>query len=254
MDDENKDLIYVLNKQVRLCQAPEGFRTSMDSVMLAAACPAKKNHKVLDLGCGVGSAGICVLHRVKDTKLLGIDFQADHIELAEKNADLNNMKDRAVFVCADVRDISKANIDTFDHVICNPPYKEAGAHRRSPSMARARAMGYIDDDVSLRSWIDSAWHNIKGQGSITIIHEASQCDSIIQGLYSTRGGRRFGNIEIIPLFPKVGVNAKRVIIRAWKHKKGGSRLLPGITLHNADGSYTPEADNILRGGQALFAL
>jgi tRNA1(Val) A37 N6-methylase TrmN6 len=255
MSEDNCDLIYVLNKCVQLYQVSGGFRTSMDSIMLAAACPVISSQSVLDLGCGVGSAGLCVLHRVKDIKLHGIDIQADHIELAKKNAALNNsMADNSSFHCADIRDLIKSNIGTFDHVICNPPYKEAGTHKHSPSPAKAQAMGHVSEDISLRSWIDCAWHHIKGQGSLTIIHEAEHCDSIIHGLYSARGGRRFGHIEIIPLYPKTGIAAKRVIIRAWKHKKSGSSLLPGITLHNMDGSYTAEADNILRGGQALFAL
>jgi len=252
MSDENNNLIHVLDKHVQLHQAPGGFRTSMDSIMLAAACPVKAGQNVLDLGCGVGSAGLCVLYRTQSTELLGVDIQADHIELAQKNASLNGMAERSSFLCADIRDLKRNDIDTFDHVICNPPYKEAGTHKHSPSPAKAQAMGHADEDISLRSWIDCAWRHIKGQGSLTIVHEAEQCDSIMHGLYSARGGRRFGRVEIIPLYPRIGSAAKRVIIRAWKHKKGGSRILYGIALHNTDGSYTSEADTILRGGQALF--
>ena len=254
MSEEHNNLIHVLNKRVQLHQAPDGFRTSMDSIMLAAACPVKAGQKVLDLGCGIGSAGLCVLFRVKEMTLLGVDIQADHIELAHKNATINDMAENSDFMCADIRNLTRDDIGAFDHVICNPPYKEAGSHKSSPSPAKAQAMGHVDEDISLRSWIDCAWHHIKGQGSLTIVHEAGNCDSIIHALYSERGGRRFGNIEIIPLYPKSGVAAKRVIIRAWKHKKSESSILAGITLHNQDGSYTNEADDILRDGKALFAL
>ena len=203
MSDDNKDLISVLNRGVQLDEAPGGFRTSMDSVMLAAACPVRSMQSVLDLGCCVGSAGFCVLYRLKDITLLGIDIQADHIELAEKNAAHNNMAELSSFLCADIRDLEKHDIGTFDHVICNPPYKEAGAHKQSPSPSKAKARGHIDDGLSLQSWIDCAWNHIKGQGSFTIIHEARQCDSLIHGLFGARGGRRFGNVEIIPIYPKI---------------------------------------------------
>jgi len=56
--------ITVLNGKLRLLQAPDGFRTSIDAVLLAAACPAQNGHSILDLGCGVGSAGLCALHRL----------------------------------------------------------------------------------------------------------------------------------------------------------------------------------------------
>ncbi len=256
MSGNNDDLIYVLDKRVQLYQAPKGFRTSMDSIMLAAACPAQSGETILDLGCGVGSAGLCALYRVKSAKLLGVDIQSDHIDIAKRNAAINGMEEFASFLCSDIRDLELGNMDafnigTFDHVICNPPYKKAGSHKHSPSLAKAQAMGHIDHDISLQNWIDCAWNHIKGQGSLTIIHEAGQCDSILHGLYGARGGRRFGNIEILPIYTKYAQPAKRVIIRAWKHKKGDSKLLPSITLHNTDGSHTKEADAILRDGKAL---
>ena len=239
--------IHVLNKTLALHQAPDGFRTSMDSVMLAAACPAQNGESVLDLGCGVGSAGLCVLKRVEGTNLIGIDIQQDHVDLATENAKINGMAERAAFVCADVRD---AAVERADHVICNPPYKEAGAHKPSPSSAKAQAMGHSETDM--QDWISCAHRHIKGQGSLTMIHEAGQTDAIIHALYGKEGGRRFGAVEIIPLYPKPDAPAKRVVIRAYKHKKSGTKLHTGIVMHEANGDYTQEAEAILRGAESLF--
>jgi len=247
MDTEN--LIYVLDKSLALYQVPDGFRTSMDSIMLGAACPVKSGQSVLDLGCGVGSAGLCVLKRVDNTRLTGIDIQQDHIDLAIKNSEINHMQDCAEFICTDIRD--DFNIGTFDHVICNPPYKEAGAHRLSPSPAKARAMGHIEDDIDLQNWITRAWLHIKGQGSLTIIHEAGQVDNILHSLYGKNGGKRFGRVEIIPLYPKQDVPAKRVILRAYKHKKSPAILHHGIIMHDSEGNNTKQAENILRNKAAL---
>ena len=247
----NDNLIYVLNKTLALHQSPQGFRTSMDSVMLAAACPAQEGTSVLDLGCGVGSAGLCVLKRVQNATLTGVDIQQDHIELAAKNAALNNMSDRAGFICGDVRN---ADLPRADHVICNPPYMEAGAHISSPSESKARAMGHIEDDMTIQDWITCAHRHIKGQGSLTMIYDAGQSDMLIHALYGKNGGRRFGGVEIIPLFPRDGVPAKRVIIRAYKHKKSKATLYPGIIMHQENGDYTDAANKVLRGAEQLYPL
>ena len=79
-----------------------------------------------------------------------------------------------------------------------------------------------------------------------MIHRADAVDKIVQGL-----GKKFGQVEIIPLWPRAGQPAKRVIVRARKDSRSPAILHPGLVVHNADGSYTPDADRILRGGAAL---
>lgn len=135
--------IYVLDKQVRLLQPADGFRTSLDSVMLAAACPAQGRQRVLDMGCGVGGAAFCVLHRVPDCHVTGVDVQDCHVDLAQQNIELNNAEGRAAFMAADIRDYDvDAPDERFDHVICNPPYLEAGEYTPSPKEKKAKALGH----------------------------------------------------------------------------------------------------------------
>ena len=244
----DKNLIHVLNKKLALHQAPEGFRTSMDSVMLAAACSAKSSDNILDLGCGVGSAGLCAIYRT-GASLTGIDIQQDHIELAKKNARANDMEDRTTFICDDVK---TAQMETFNHIICNPPYMDAGTHLQSPSPAKAKAMGYTEEDITLQDWVRCAHRHIKGQGSLTMVHDAGQADNIIHALYGKSGGKRFGGVEIIPIYSRHDTPAKRVIIRAYKHKKSKATLYSGIIMHEENGDYTKEADNILRHAAPLF--
>ncbi len=246
----NKNLIHVLDKKLALHQAPNGFRTSMDSVMLGSACPDKPHQSILDLGCGVGSAGLCAIYRIEKTSLTGIDIQSDHIELAQKNASINGMSERASFICEDIKAARLGNI--FDHVICNPPYMKFDEHISSPSTAKARAMGHIDANIDLQDWIACAHRHIKGQGSFSIIHDAGQTDNIIHALYGSRGGKMFGGVELFPLYPRQGKPAKRIIIRAWKHKKSSCILHQGIIMHESNGDYTKQADRILRDAEKLF--
>ena len=68
------NIIHVLDKNVELLQHQDGFKTSIDAVLLAAACPVQTEERILDLGCGVGSASFCALKRIDDTTLKGIDI------------------------------------------------------------------------------------------------------------------------------------------------------------------------------------
>lgn len=239
--------IFVLDKAVRLLQPEGGFRTSLDSVMVAAACPAQPGEAVLDLGCGVGGASFCLMHRVHDVFITGVDIQMEYIDLARQNKTINSNTDRFEFIVGDIRTFRfSAPNQRVTQVLCNPPFLEAGTHTPSPDPARAAALGHGDEALDLKDWIDCAFHNLKPGGTLTMIHRADAVDRIVQGL-----GKRFGQTEIIPLWPRAGVAAKRVIVRAVKESKSPAKIHPGLVLHNRDGSYTLEAEKILRHAEAL---
>ena len=235
---------YVLNKRVRLKQPADGFRTGLDAVMLAAACPAKSGESVLDLGCGVGAAGLCVLTRVPGCTLTGIDIQGDHIDLARENAALNDIEGTE-FQNGDIRDLKNGR---FDHVICNPPYQDSGEHTASPFTAKATAHTH-DEDTGLMDWIRSAHRNVKPAGSFTLIHRADKVDQILAGM-----NEKFGGVTIIPLWPKAGSAAKRVIIWGLRDRKSPTHIHPGIVLHQDSGEYTAAAETILRLGRSIPGL
>lgn len=248
MNFESAEEIHVLDKRVKLLQpADRGFRTSLDSVMLAAACPARDGDHVLDMGCGVGGASFCLTYRLPRLRLIGIEREEDYIALARRNADLNQVAERTEFVCCDIRNYDPSRKPLFDQVIINPPFREAGDHTPSPDSLRAVANGHQSDDLTLEDWIKAAHRLVRNGGGITLIYPADGIDRIIRGL-----GKMFGAVEIIPLWPRSGIEAKRVIVRARSDRKTPARIHAGLVLHQEDGRYTEAADAILRDGQGLY--
>jgi tRNA1(Val) A37 N6-methylase TrmN6 len=148
----------------------------------------------------------------------------------------------ANFVCEDIRNIREIKAD---HVICNPPYLTDGAHLKSPHPAKAAAMGH--DETTLGDWIKAAHRNLKSKGSFTMIHRADMLDTILQTF-----GKTFGATEIIPLWPKEGREAKRIIIRTYKDRRSPLKLHAGLILHQENGDYTAEAEEILRHIRSLY--
>jgi tRNA1(Val) A37 N6-methylase TrmN6 len=58
-------------------------------------------------------------------------------------------------------------------------------------------------------------------------------------------------MELVPLWPTADADAKRLIVRTRMNSNASLRLLPGLVLHNADGSPTAAAEAVLRHAQAL---
>lgn len=223
---------FLLDGRVKITQSAEGYRAGLDAVMLAAGCPAAPGEKILDLGCGAGAASLCLAGRVEKIHITGIEIQPEQAELARQNYAQNNTAGE--IITADIKTYNPPS-DHFDHVIMNPPYHYAARHDAPHNSARATA--FMADDLG--AWINAARRAVKTHGSLTIIHRADAIAEILSGLTG------FGAIEIIPLWPRAGADADRVIIRARKGRKTLPILHPGIVIHTPDGGYGEAAHNIL---------
>ncbi len=220
-------------------EQPHGAdRVAIDAVFLAAAVPALGGERVLDFGTGVGSAALCLAFRVPDCRVVGIDRRADVIALARANAARAGLAGRVSFEPGDIAALATGA--PFDHVMANPPYFRAGRGRVSPDPARAAAR--TEAGATLADWIAAALAAVRVGGSITFIHLAERLDELLEGL-----GRGAGSIAVLPLIPKPGVAARRVIVRAVKGAAGGTAIALSFVLHEADGRYTAAADAVLRG-------
>ncbi len=61
----------------------------------------------------------------------------------------------------------------------------------------------------------------------------------------------FGGIAVLPIHPKPGVPAIRVLVRAVNDRSGPLALLPGFVLADAEGKPTAQAEAVLREGAVL---
>ena len=212
----------LMDGRVHLIQSKDGLRASMDSVLLSSIVKADKGDHILDMGCGTGAVALCVNERLKGMNLsiTGIDIQAQMIELAKQNATANDIAHRSEYVTGDVSDKSLFDAETFDHIVMNPPYYQAGTRQESPDQAREKA--YTGD---LSIWIGSALYWVKQGGSMNLIHRAGALDDIL-GLMKGR----FGAMEVWPVYSKPDEPAIRVLVRGIRNRKTPMVIHPPIIL------------------------
>lgn len=228
-----------LNGRVAVRQMRAGFRAGLDAVMLAAAVPAAVGDAVLELGAGAGTASLCIAERAPDCTLTGIEIHPTLASLANDNAQANNMASRVTFVACDVFDLPPELKREFAHVFCNPPFHDGG--EISPDAARDRA---LRDRGELGAWVETGLKRTVSGGTFTAIVRADRMSEALARL-PDRG------VSIFPLWPRHGEPAKRIILQTRKGSRAASALLPGMVLHNPDGSYTDEAERVLRDGAPL---
>jgi len=238
-----KDLSHdaFLCGRLHLWQPLKGYRAATDPVLLAAACPAKPGQTVLDLGCGVGAAALCLATRVPDLRLWGLELQPAYADLARRNAAENHLPLQVeTGDLTAMPDVLKLG---FDHVIANPPYYQASG---SPSPVAARDTA-LRAKTPLAVWIDAAARRLSPGGWLTLIAGADCLPEILAALPP-----RLGSASVLPLAPRTGRPALRIVLRARKTGRAAFRLLAPLVLHDGpahDGdreSYMPQVQAVLR--------
>jgi tRNA1(Val) A37 N6-methylase TrmN6 len=231
---------HLLNGRVSYAQPRHGFRSGIEPVLLAATVPARPGERVLEGGAGAGATLLCLAARVPGVQCIGIERDAALVALANESAAANNRPELR-FIAADVAALP--DIGTFHHACANPPYHLAGTG--SPEASReASKRGSIE---LLGQWADALARRLRPRGTLTFILPAALLPPAAEAL-ATADCRP---VAMLPLWPKAGHAAKLMLLRGVKGAKAPFRVLPGLVLHEAAGIYTPEANAVLRRGQAL---
>jgi tRNA1(Val) A37 N6-methylase TrmN6 len=234
----------LLGGRVRIAQPADGYRAAIDPVLLAAFVPARSGERVLDLGAGAGAASLCLAARVPGVRVEGIERDAATMDLARANAARNAFAPPPTFVLGDVAALADGFERAFDHVMANPPFLEAAA-ATAPRDGR-RAAAHVEGEADLEGWIAAMARAARHRGTISLVHRADRLDAVLAALR-----RHAGGIVVLPLWPKAGRPAKRVLVRGVKGSRASLVLAPGLVLHAEDGAYTAAADAVLRDAQAL---
>src|ERR1700731_2346159 len=132
-----------LGGRLRLRQPKSGHRAGHDAMLLAAAAPARPSDRVVDLGAGVGAAGLALARRVAGLKLVLVEIDAALADLARGNAAANAISADVIVldVTSDAGAFAAAGLapDSVDVVLMNPPFNDPARHRASPDQARVSA-------------------------------------------------------------------------------------------------------------------
>lgn len=254
----------LLGGQVTLRQHAAGYRVAMDPVLLAASVPATSGETILDVGTGVGAAMLCLAMRVPGIRVTGVEVQRELAHLAAENITENDLAECVEVMVGDLqRPPPRLVPRSFDHVMANPPYFEAGRVRVSGKNEKATAN--IEGAGGLEAWTTYCLSMARPGGTITMIHRTDRLGELLTLLTS-----KAGDIVIFPLWPhqpldenghaadgettspgQLPIAAKRVIVRAVAGTKGPLRLAAGLVLHKTNGNHTDAADFVLREGGAL---
>lgn len=237
-----------LGGKIHVLQPKRGFRSGIDAVMLAAAVPALPDQTVLELGCGVGVASLCLDARIGNLHLTGVELQSEYAVLAQQNATSNNSE--MDVICADLRQLpAPLRQKQFNHVMMNPPYFDRTQGHAANDEGRDVALA---GTTPLSDWLDVGIRRLAPKGTLTIIQHISRLPEVLSAIQG-----RIGSIILRPIAAQLAADPGLFLLQAKHSGRAPFIMSQPWIMHGADAangnieSYTPDTKAILRDGAAF---
>lgn len=217
----NED-ITTLNNGYKLIQKKDGFRFSVDAVILSDFFSPTKKGKILDIGCGNGIIPILLYSKGKGEDITGVEIQEENCELALKNVKLNNLEEYIKIENSDVKEYPKGN--TFDYIISNPPYMEVDGKKQN--ILSCKSIARHELTLNLYDLIRNAKRLLKPVGSITLVHRSYRFTDISRILEDC--GFSLKRVRFV--YYSKDRNSNLVLVEAFKGKKCKLEIEPPLFL------------------------
>jgi tRNA1(Val) A37 N6-methylase TrmN6 len=210
-----------MDGRLKLIQSKDGYRFSIDAILLAEFVTIRQGDVVVDLGTGCGVIPLILLLTKLVGYAFGLEIQEELAGQAARNVLLNGFDDKMRVVLGDIKNPPIAE-ESADVVICNPPYRQVKSGRINPdprrAIARHEIMASIDDILR------AARSVLRKKGRLALIYSSARLADILARM------RRF-NLEpkkIQIIYPDLNSGAKLVLVEAILGGRPGLKISPPI--------------------------
>ncbi len=216
---ETMDLF--LEGRLRVIQSKDGYRFSIDAILLSEFVTVRDGDLLIDLGTGCGIIPL-ILQLTRPVRYaVGIEIQEELAFQAVRNVRQNALQARIGVVRGDIRQIPMPK-GIADLVVCNPPYRRMKSGRLNPDLRRAIArhelLASIDDILKAATYL------LKKRGRLALIYPAVRLTDILVRMRHT--GLEPKRIQLH--HPAIETGAKLALIEATQGGRPGLEVLPPI--------------------------
>lgn len=237
---KNEETIDALKKfDLRIIQPRDGYRFSLDPLLLCDFADISDEEAAMDLGAGCGIIPLILARTAPGCRLAGVESQAEMAELAGRNITLNGLADRVEIRHADILEAKKFySPSSFDLVVANPPYRKPGTGRISPK--KGRDLARHESTASLAEFLATAKNLVTLNGRICFIYHPSRLAEFL----AEAGALKLSPMRLRLVHGTPSAEARMFLIEMVKGKKCEMKILPPLFVHDEQGGYTREVERI----------
>jgi len=237
-NDETADELRAYG--LRIIQSLDGYRFSLDPLLLCDFAGAGSGGRIIDLGTGCGVIPLILAGKFPGASLVGVELQEKMAGLALRNVALNGLTDRIEVVCGDVLSLrGRFPVSSFDLVTANPPYRKPGSGRVSPRAGRDLARH--ESSAGLADFLAVAKYLVKPAGTICFISHPSRLPEFVH----CAGELKLSLLRLRLVHGTAAAPATMFLAQLAKGRKGETWVLPPLFVHNEQGGYSDEVGRII---------
>jgi len=227
----------LFSTDIKIIQNREVFSYSVDSVLLSRFPRFPKNGLIVDFCAGNGAVGLFASSRTK-AKILSVEIQERLADMAERSVRLNGLEEQMQVICDDLKNMpSHIQGSKVDLILCNPPYFKVDANS---NLNESEHYLLARHEITT----NSAQSILKSNGRLAMVHRPDRLLDILETLQQ----HNLAPKRLQFVYPKREKEANMLLIEAIKDgSTSGFKVLPPLIVHNSDGSYTPEIQEIYYG-------
>ena len=228
-DSITRDPTYLREYGLTIFQPSEGYRFSVDSLILARFVRTRKRDKILELGAGCGVISLILAKINPYTSITAIEIQTQLTGLFKKNVSVNGLEEQITVIEGDInriREIIPAGV--FDHVVANPPFRSHKTGRLCRNVHEARARHELL--TSLENVLDATRYALKPGGRVSLIYSA---DLLTKLVYFMRE-KRLEPKRMQFIHPSPDTKARMAVVEGVKDAGEELLVLPPEFLTNGN--------------------
>jgi len=240
-DEQEETLDTLFEGRLKILQKKQGYRFSIDALLLAHFAQPDSGDRMIDLGTGCGIIPLILSYRKKAAKIIGVEIQPSLADLARRNAVLNRCSSKFKILEEDLRNLEKRFArESFDRVLANPPYRKVGSGRINPREEKAIARHEVQ--ATLEDVLRSAHYLLKDKGRLSMIYPAFRSADLMRGL--SKHHLEPKRLQFVHSHERD--EARLVLVEALKEGHAQVKILPPFFLFDSHSNYTPQARELFQ--------
>lgn len=225
---------------LKILQPRDGYRFSLDPLLLCAFSCLTEGGRGIDLGTGSGIIPLLLARRYPGSTFVGVEFQEEMAQIAERNVHLNGLDGRLSILCEDVLGLRRHfPVSSFDLVLSNPPYRRRGSGKISPRAGRDDSRH--ESTATLADFLESAKYLVKPTGRICFIYHPAR----LPELMAHAAALKLACLRLRLVHGTRTAPARMALVEFAKGRRGDLEVLPPLVVRNDDYTYSSEVAELL---------